>query len=85
MFQHCMKKGRLSKKTVDETIAGMVVQIRRRIHLHDIAHITDHHSVGNRHGFTLVMGNEDDGEPEFTLEFLDFKTHAFSQFRIQVG
>ena len=31
------------------------------------------------------MGHENNGEPEFLLEALDFKTHAFPEFGIQVG
>ena len=70
---------------MDKTIAGLVVQVFRSVDLHDPAHITNHHPVGDCHRFRLVMGHEDDGEIELALQRLDLKAHGFTQLRIEVG
>ena len=85
VIQHYVQEGGLAQEVVHETVYRFIVQIGRGVDLHDVAHVADHHPVGDGHGFTLVMGYEDNGETEFALQGLDFETHAFPQLGVKVG
>ena len=51
----------------------------------NVAHVADHHPVGDGHGFALVVGYEDNRKTEFALEGLDLEPHTFAKFGVQVG
>ena len=47
--------------------------------------IQNRHTVGERHGFDLVVRHVDGRGAEFVVETTDFLSHLMTQFRIQVG
>ena len=84
VFHNDIDKCALAEEVVHKTVARFVVQVFRCVNLHNLTHITNHHTVGNRHGFGLVMCDENNRKVEFPLQGLDFKTHRLTEFRVKV-
>ena len=78
-------EGGLTEELMHKAVCRAVVKLRRRADLHNVAHIHDHHAVGQRHGFGLIVRDEDDREVELLLQLLDLKAHGFAQLRVEVG
>ena len=74
----------LAQEVMHKAVARLVVEVLRRVDLHDLAHVADHHAVGNRHRLALIVRNEDNCEVELALQSLDLKAHRLTQLRVKV-
>ena len=61
----------------------LVVDLHRCADLFDLAVAHDDDLVGHRERFFLVMGDEDEGDADFTLDLLELQLHFFSQIFVQ--
>ena len=85
VLHYYIDEGALPQKAVDKAAVGLVVEILWGVNLHNLAHVADHHPVGDSHSLRLIVGDKDDGEVKFPLELLDFKAHGLPELGIQVG
>ena len=51
----------------------------------DAAGVHDHHAVGERHRFDLVVRDVDRGSADLLVHFLDLGAHLHAQLGVQVG
>ena len=63
----------------------MIVDFPRRADLHDAPFIHHRNFMAERERFALVMGDVNRGQAEIALDALQFKAHAVTQLRIEVG
>lgn len=61
-----------------------MIDIERMADLLDIALVHHHQPVGQRHGFHLVMGDENGGGREALVQLADFSAHRYAQLGIEV-
>ena len=62
-----------------------MIELLRRAHLLDDAVVHDHHAVGQRHGFHLVVRDVDGGGADLLMHLLDLGAHLHAQLGVQVG
>ena len=51
--------------------------------LHDQTFVHDRDPIGHDQGLLLVVGNEDEGDPEAGLEMLELELHALPKLKIK--
>ena len=68
----------LTKEAVNELVDRLVIEFTWCTDLLNVTHVHYQHSVGDGHGFSLVMCNEYDRETKFLLQSLDLKSHGFA-------
>ena len=73
----------LADEVRDESAPRFFVERLGRSHLLDPAVPEHRHPVRHHHGFLLVVGNVDDGHPQFTLNAADLELHLFAQPPVQ--
>ncbi len=69
----------------DEPVNGQVIDLAGSANLLDDAIGHDRNSVRHRQRLFLVMGHENEGDPRFLLQLLQFAPHRLPQFQIQGG
>ncbi len=63
----------------------MIVEVERGADLLDDSGAQHHDPVGQRHRLHLIVGDEDHGRTEPTMELVDLDTHLGAQLRVEVG
>ena len=77
--------GRIADKTGDERCRRLLVQlIGRRVSL-QLPLLHDGNAVGHGHGFHLIMGDINGGDPQVQLQTLDLTPHGQAQPSVQIG
>ena len=66
-------------------LAGIIVDLRRRVELLQHALLEDGHAMGQRHGLDLVMRDIDRRGAERRLHVLQLGAHVAAQLGIEVG
>ena len=61
----------------------MIVHVDRRVELLDASLVHDRDAIGDAHRLVLVVGDEDGGEAELTLQSLDLDLHVQAQSFVQ--
>ena len=69
----------------DETVGRAAIEPLRRIDLADAAARHHRDAVGQRQRLALVMGDEDRGDAEPALDFLDLDLHRGAQILVERG
>src|SRR3954469_22829778 len=69
----------------DEEVGRLLVELRRRAVLLDLAAVEHHDLVGHGHGFDLIVGDVDRGGAKLLLQPGDFDAHLHAQRRVEVG
>src|SRR5690606_38102606 len=69
----------------DEEIGRTIIEIERGADLFDAAAVHDDDAVGHGHGFDLVVGDVDGGDPQPLVQGLDLAAHDDAEFGVEVG
>ena len=77
--------GALANKLGDELVAGIVVQVVRRVSLGHPSAVQQGHLVGHGKGLVLVVGDQDGGDAVALQQFTDFGGQFRAQLCIQAG
>src|SRR5580765_474236 len=70
------------QKIFDERRLRMLVDVLRRADLLDAALVHQRQPRRKRHGFDLIMGDEQHGKSELLLQSLDLDAHLLAQLRV---
>ena len=76
---------RRANELCNKQAAGLVEQFEWRPYLLDDSVVHHHDSIGQGHGFYLVMGHIHGGGFEALVQRLDLRAHRHAQLGIQVG
>ncbi|MNT26223.1 hypothetical protein D3C72_1617830 [compost metagenome] len=77
--------GRRADEGRHEGAGRAMIDIQRMADLLDIALVHHHQPVGQRHGFHLIMGDEDRCGGETLVQLADFRAHGHTQLGVEVG
>jgi hypothetical protein len=82
---HCREHVGLADEIGDERGRRLAIDFARRADLLDQPLVHDHHAVGDRQRFLLVVGDQDGGHPEALLQQADFAAQAHAHLRVERG
>ena len=72
-------------KISNHFVGRIGINFMRSTDLLHYAFTHNNYAVAHCHGFTLIMGYINNGNTKCFLNRQDLKTHAFTQFSIQIG
>src|SRR6266404_28863 len=72
------------QKILDERRLRMLVDVLRRADLLDAALVHQRQPRRKRHGFDLIMGDEQHGKSELLLQSLDLDAHLLAQLGVKI-
>src|SRR6266536_1842469 len=73
------------QKIFDKRRLRMLVDILRRADLLDAALVHQRQPRRKRHGFDLIMGDEQHGKSELLLQSLELDAHLLAQFGVEIA
>ena len=73
----------LAEELGDEAVRRALVDVPRRRDLQHLAVVEDRDARRERQGFALVVGDENEGRPEFLVEPLHFVLHLAAQMFVE--
>src|SRR5215831_18895264 len=81
---HQVDPGR-AEEAGHEAVGRCLVHLARRRNLLHFALVHHHHTIAERHGLGLVVGDVDEGRGQPLVQLFDLAAHLGAQRRIQVG
>jgi signal transduction histidine kinase len=83
---HCKQiHGRRTNESSHEGSSRLLIDGFRRTDLLDHSLVHDNHSLRQGHGFDLIVGDEQGGDAQLTVQFLNFKTRLDAQLGVEIG
>ena len=73
------------KKSATSALIGLVINLRWRAHLQELAGLHDGDLVGDGHGFDLIVGNIKNRGAQLFGEIADFAAHVFAQAGVEIA